>query len=66
MRIEVKMGNVDKALKVLKKKIHEDGRFQVLREKEFYQSKGEKQRREKSAGTLRTKKRLASNNRPQS
>ena len=49
MRIEVRNNNVDKAIKILKNKLTEDGFFNELREREFYMSKGEKRRHERAA-----------------
>ena len=49
MRIEVRNNNVDKAMRILKKKLTEDGFFNELREREFYMSKGEKKRRDRNA-----------------
>ena len=36
MRIEVRNNNVDKAMRILKKKLTEEGFFNELREREFY------------------------------
>mgnify|MGYP003306004378 CR=1 FL=1 len=48
--------------RVLKKKLQEDGLFNELRKREFFQSRGEKKRRARAAGKRRaqkeTKKRL--------
>ena len=62
LAVEVRNNNVDGALRILKKKLQEDGIFNELRNKEFFISKGEKKRRSKAAGRRReqkeTKKRL--------
>ena len=58
MRIEVRNNNVDKAMRILKKKLTEDGFFNELREREFYMSKGEKKRRDRNAAKRRQKKNL--------
>ena len=50
MRVEVRNGNVDQAIRVLKKKLQQDGLFNELREREFFTSRAEKRRREKAAG----------------
>ena len=42
MKVEVRNNNVDKALRILKKKLQQDGFFNELREREYYTSKGEK------------------------
>lgn len=53
MRIEVRNNNVDKAMRILKKKLTEDGFFNELREREFYESKGTKRRKAKAAAKRR-------------
>ena len=56
MKIEVRNNNVEGALRVLKKKLQEDGVFNKLREQEYFRSKGEKRRIAKAAGKARAKK----------
>ena len=56
MRVDVRNNNVDQALRVLKKKLQQDGLFNELREREFYMSKSEKRRRAKAAAVRRQKK----------
>lgn len=56
MKVEVRNNNVDKALKILKKKLQQDGFFNELREREHYTSKGEKKRHAKAAAIRRLKK----------
>ena len=56
MRVEVRNNNVEGALRVLKKKLQEDGVFNKLREQEFFRSKGDKRRIAKAAGKARAKK----------
>ena len=58
MRIEVRNNNVEKAMRILKKKLTEDGFFNELREREFYMSKGEKRRKERAAAARRQKRNL--------
>ena len=58
MRIEVRNNNVDKAIKILKNKLTEDGFFNDLREREFYMSKGEKRRHERAAAKRRISRNL--------
>ena len=53
MRVDVRNNNVDQALRVLKKKLQQDGLFNELREREFYMSKSEKRRRAKAAAVRR-------------
>ena len=53
MRVEVRNNNVDGALRVLKKKLQQDGFYTEMREREYYRSKGEKKRLAKAAGRRR-------------
>jgi small subunit ribosomal protein S21 len=56
--VDVRNGNVEKALRVLKKKLQEDGLFNELREREFAMTKGERGRRNRAAGKRRQAKTL--------
>ncbi len=56
MRVEVRNNNVDQAMRVLKKKLQEDGLFNEMRKREAFVSKGEKRRRAKAAGAARARK----------
>ena len=56
MRVEVRNGNVDQAIRVLKKKLQLDGLFNELREREFFTSRSEKRRRSKAAAIRRQKR----------
>ena len=58
MRVEVRNNNVDKALRVLKKKLQEDGLFNELRKREFAMSRGEKRWKADAASKRRTEKKL--------
>ena len=58
MRVEVRNNNVEKAMRILKKKLTDDGFFNELREREFYVSKGEKKRHERAAAKRRQKRNL--------
>jgi small subunit ribosomal protein S21 len=58
MTVEVRNGNVDKALRILKKKLIADGFFQEMRERTFYESKGTKRRKAKDASTRRYKRKM--------
>jgi len=51
-------GDAIKSYKVLMRKISRDGLYRELREKEFFVSKGEKRRKNKELGKLRTLKRI--------
>ena len=56
--ITVRNGNIDGALRVLKKKLMKDGFFQELRERSYFTSKGEKRRKAKAAGRRRYLKKV--------
>ncbi len=58
MKIEVRNNNVEKAMRILKKKLTEEGVFNELREREFYMTKGEKRRRAKNAAKRRAERDL--------
>jgi len=53
LRVEVRNNNIDGALRVLKKKLQQDGLFNEMRRKEYHETKGEKGRRKKAAGRQR-------------
>ena len=56
MEVEVRNNNMDQAMRILKKKLQQDGLFNELREREHYVSKGEKRRHAKAAAIRRYKK----------
>tara|TARA_B100000513_G_C11844988_1_gene167224 strand:- start:302 stop:505 length:204 start_codon:yes stop_codon:yes gene_type:complete len=56
MKVEVRNGNVDKAIRVLKNKLQQEGVFNELREREYYMTKGEKRRKAQAAAIRRAKK----------
>ena len=58
MRVEVRNNNVEKAMRILKKKLTEEGVFNELREREFYMTKGEKRRRARNAARRRAERDL--------
>ena len=58
MKVDVRNDNVDVALRILKKKLQEDGFYTEIRERERFKSKGEKRRLEKDAGRRRYLKSL--------
>ena len=58
MKVTVRNNNVDKAIRVLKNKLQQEGVFNELREREYYMTKGEKQRKAKAAAIRRNKKAL--------
>ena len=58
MRVEVRNNNVEKAMRIIKKKLTEEGVFNELREREFYMTKGEKRRRARNAAKRRAERDL--------
>ena len=56
MKVDVRNNNVDKACRILKKKLQQDGLFNELRKREFFESRGTKRRRAKAAGKRRVQK----------
>jgi small subunit ribosomal protein S21 len=58
LKVTVRDGNVEKAIRVLKKKVMRAGVFQELRERQFYESKGTKRRKAKAAATRRFKRKM--------
>ena len=58
MTVVVRNGDVNGALRVLKKKLMKDGFFQELRERTFHESRGTKRRKEKAAATRRYKRKM--------
>ena len=58
MTVTVRNGDVNGALRVLKKKLLKEGVFQELRERSFYESRGTKKRKEKAAATRRYKRKM--------
>ena len=53
MKVDVRNNNVEKALRILKKKLQQDGIFNELRNREHFISKGEKHRRALAAAKRR-------------
>ena len=58
MKVEVRNNNVDKAIRSMKNKLEQDGLFNILREREFYESKGTKRRKSKAASIRRQQREL--------
>ena len=57
--VEVRHGNVEKALRVLKKKIMKDGLMKELRRRQYYQKPSEIKREKKKQGIKNYKKKMA-------
>ena len=58
MKVEVRNNNVDKAIQIMKKKLQQDPLFNILREREFYESKGSKRRKTKAASIRRQQREI--------
>ena len=56
LKVTVRDGNVDAALRVLKKKVKKDGMLQTLKEKEFFQTRRTKRRLLKAKAIRRRKR----------
>lgn len=56
MKIEVRNGNVDRALSKFRRKVDEDGRLREVRQRMYYEKPCEKRNRKKMEGTLRAKR----------
>ena len=56
--VTVRNGDVNGAMRVLKKRLLRDGFFQELRERTYYESKGTKRRKAKAAATRRYKRKM--------
>ena len=54
--VEVRHGNVEKALRVLKKKVMKDGLMKELRRRQYYQKPSEIKREKKKQGIKNYKK----------
>lgn len=58
MYVEIRNNNVDRGLKVLKRKLAEDGLFKELQARKFYEKPSEERRRKKRAAVSRLKREL--------
>lgn len=59
MLVVVKNGNVDRAIRTLKRKIADDGMFKKLQEKERFEKPSDKRRRKLKSAIVRERKRQA-------
>jgi len=59
LSVEVKNGDFNKALRIFKKKVQEDGLLQELREREFYEKPSAVRKKAKAAGRARHLKKLS-------
>ncbi len=56
MQVEVRGGNLERALKIMKRKLQEDGMFRELQLRQAYEKPSEKRKREKRAAKVRQAK----------
>ena len=58
LTVEVRNNDVSKALRILKKRMQNEGLFNEMRDRTFFQSRGEKRRLAKAAGKRRSLKKV--------
>jgi small subunit ribosomal protein S21 len=58
MRIDVRNGNVDEALKILKKKLFDDGSIRDAMDRRYYEKPSDTRRKRHKEAVNRTKKNL--------
>ena len=56
--VEVRKGNLEKAMRVLKKKVQKEGIIKDLRAKQYYEKPSEIKRRKKKEGMKNIKKKM--------
>jgi small subunit ribosomal protein S21 len=61
----VQHGEVDRALRKFKKKVNNDGKFRILKEREYFEKPSERKRKQKARAVKRWQKQAAINRRPQ-
>ena len=54
--IQVRNGNLEQAMRVLKKKVQKDGQLKILKSKQYYEKPSEIKRRKKKEGIANFKK----------
>jgi len=57
IEVQVRGGNVTKAMRILKKKLERDGLMQEIRRRQYYEKPSEKKLREKKQNMARVRKR---------
>jgi small subunit ribosomal protein S21 len=58
LKVVVRNGNLEQAMRVLKKKLQKDGRLRELKERQYYIKPSEDKREAKKRGIVNTKKRM--------
>tara|TARA_Y100001947_G_C10196083_1_gene242878 strand:- start:210 stop:419 length:210 start_codon:yes stop_codon:yes gene_type:complete len=56
--VEVRKGNLEKAMRVLKKKVAKEGIIKTLKEKQYFEKPSEIKRRKKKEGIKNFKKKM--------
>lgn len=56
MKVDVRNNNVDRAIRVLKRKLTDEGLFQELQKRRFYEKPSDRKRRLKRAAVARSRK----------
>ena len=59
MKVEVRNGNVEQALRVFKRKVQKEGIIKTLKQNEYYEKPSAKRARKKKGGIKNTRKRMA-------
>ena len=59
VEVIVRNGNLEKAMRVLKKKVQKEGLLKELKDRQYYQKPSEKKREAKKQGIKNVKKRMA-------
>lgn len=57
IEVQVRGGNVTKAMRILKKKLERDGLMQEIRRRQYYEKPSERKLREKKQNMARVRKR---------
>ena len=57
MTVLVRNGNVDKALRIFKRRIADDNKLFTYKEKEFFEKPSQKKKRKKASAVMRERKR---------
>ena len=61
MQVEVKNGNVDRAMRTLKKKLQKEGLLKELKQRQFFEKPSAKRARKKAEGIKRYQRNLKKN-----
>ena len=62
LSVEVQNGNIEKALRLFKNKLQDDGRLNLVKEREFYTGRSERKRLAKNSAKRRLQKQNAEKN----